>query len=353
MSRTEIEIPLAPPYRVVIGAGVLRELAEHAPGLPLVALDLPVFELHGSRLPPILASVVLPSGEEAKSWDALEHLLSTMAHVGLDRNSTLAVLGGGSALDVGGLAAALYMRGIRVVYCPTTLLAMVDASVGGKTAINIDEGKNLVGAIHQPSAVLADTDTLATLPEVEWRSGLGEVVKTALVAGEELLGYVERHAEALAAREPAAVERVIGECVRTKARVVVSDVREAGPRKQLNLGHTFAHAIERVAGYGAIPHGVAVAAGLTLAVRASELTGHLADPQLPQRLAALLRALGLPHALGKLRMEHALESQVLLRAMRLDKKARDGQLHFVLPRRAGDLELDAHLPDALLLRLLS
>ena len=359
MIRIEVELPGHAAYPVVVGAGALDGTRAHAGERPFGIVDLPVYEAHGALLSPSQGQsglgpmVVVPSGEAAKDWETLELILSCMAHEQLDRGSIALALGGGSTLDVAGLAASLYMRGIRSVYCPTTLLAMVDASVGGKTAINLAEGKNLVGTFHQPSAVLADTRTLATLPDAEWRSGLGEVVKAALVEGEELLTLVERNAAALAARDLAAVEPVIAACVRSKARVVASDERESGPRKALNLGHTFAHALEKVAGFGALPHGVAVACGLALALQASERAGLLEDPSLRARVDSLLRTLQLPRSLGELRMHHgALPARELLSAMRHDKKARSGVPGFVLPRRAGALELSVALDERLVLELL-
>ncbi len=347
MIRIDVELPGHAAYPVVIGAGALDELRRHAGERPFGIVDLPVFEAHGARIAPTPALAVVPSGEAAKDWETLELILSCMAHEKLDRDSIALALGGGSTLDVAGLAASLYMRGIRVVYCPTTLLAMVDASVGGKTAINLAAGKNLVGTFHQPSAVLADTRTLATLPDAEWRSGLGEVLKAALVEGEELLALVERNAAALAARDLAAVEPVIAACVRSKARVVASDERESGPRKALNLGHTFAHALEKVAGFGTLPHGIAVACGLALALEASERAGLLDDRRLRTRVDALLRALELPRSLGELRRNHgALAAAEVLAAMGHDKKASAGRPAFVLPRAAGRLELAVPLDDA-------
>lgn len=354
MIRIDVELPGHAAYPVVVGAGALDELRRHAGERPFGIVDLPVYEAHGALVAPTHALAVVPSGEAAKDWETLELILSCMAHEQLDRASVALALGGGSTLDVAGLAASLYMRGIRIVYCPTTLLAMVDASVGGKTAINLAQGKNLVGTFHQPSAVLADTRTLATLPDAEWRSGLGEVLKAALVEGEELLALVERNASALAARDLAAVEPVIAACVRSKARIVASDERESGPRKALNLGHTFAHALEKVAGFGAFPHGVAVACGLALALEASARAGLLEDAQLRARVDALLRKLGLPRSLGELRRSHgALPAHELLEAMRHDKKARDGRPAFVLPRAAGALELAVPLDDATVLSLLA
>jgi 3-dehydroquinate synthase len=352
--RVDVELPGHAAYPVVIGAGALGELRAHAGERPFGIVDERVFELHGALVAPLFALAAVPAGEAAKDWATLELALGAMAQQGLDRGSIALAFGGGATLDVGGLAASLYMRGVRVVYGPTTLLAMVDASVGGKTAINIAQGKNLVGTFHQPSAVLADTRTLATLPDAEWRSGLGEVLKAALVEGEELLALVERNAAALAARELAAVEPVIAACVRSKASIVASDERESGPRKALNLGHTFAHALEKVAGFGAIPHGVAVACGLALALEASERAGLLQDRGLRARVDTLLRALQLPRSLGELRMRHgALPAAELLAAMRHDKKASAGRPAFVLPRAAGSLELAVALDDAAVLALLA
>jgi 3-dehydroquinate synthase len=352
--RVEVELPGERSYPVVIGAGALAEAGQHAGERPFCVSELTVFEAHAGLLPPLFATQVVPSGEAAKEWETLEATLSSMAFERLDRHSVVLLFGGGAVLDVGGLAASLYMRGIRAVSCPTTLLAMVDASVGGKTAINLAAGKNLVGTFHQPTAVLADTRTLATLPDSEWRSGLGEVVKTALVAGEEMLAHVERDAGSLAQRELGNLDELIAACVRAKARVVASDPHENGPRKALNLGHTFAHALEKVAGFGAIPHGVAVACGLALALNASERAGLLEDRALPARIDALLRSLGLPRSLGALRMQYgALPSRELLEAMKQDKKARDAQPKFVLPRRAGKLELDVVLDSQLVAELLA
>ncbi len=354
MIRVDVELPGQPAYPVRIGAGALDAVREHAGERPFGIVDERVLALHGALVAPIHALVALPAGEDAKQWGSLELALAAMAQERLDRGSVALALGGGAALDVAGLAASLYMRGIRVVYCPTTLLAMVDASVGGKTAINLSEGKNLVGTFHQPSAVLADTRTLATLPDAEWRSGLGEVVKAALVEGEELLALVERSAPALAARDLAAVEPVIAACVRSKARIVAADERENGPRKALNLGHTFAHALEKVAGFGALPHGVAVACGLALALEASERAGLLEDRSLRARLDALLRTLELPRSLGELRRQHGpLPAADLLAAMRHDKKASSGRPAFVLPRAAGSIELAVSLDDAAVLALLA
>ena len=273
-----------------------------------------------------------------------------MAESGLDRGGRLVTLGGGVVSDLGGLAASLYMRGVEVVHCPTTLLAQVDASVGGKTAVNLGAGKNLAGTLHQPRAVFADTDVLATLPEDELASGLGEVVKTAVVGGERDLARVEARAPALAARDAEALREAVRHGVATKAAVVAADPHEGSRRKELNLGHTFAHAIERAAGYGRLPHGVAVAVGLLLATRTAGRLGRLQDESLPERLAALIRALGLPTSLDALRRRsgRALATADLLAAMALDKKGRAGSPRLVLPRAAGRLEIDVPVEASIL-----
>jgi 3-dehydroquinate synthase len=231
------------------------------------------------------------------------------------------------------------------VQVPTTLLAQVDASVGGKTAVDLAAGKNLAGTFHQPALVLADTETLATLPEVEYRSGLGEVVKSALIEGEPALAGLERSLAAITARDPDALAEVVERCVRLKAGIVERDPRERGERKKLNLGHTFAHAIERAAGYGAVPHGVAVAVGIALAFRTSRATGLLVDPGLPERTEKLLRALGMPHDLRSLRESSGsgLSTEALLAGMRHDKKGVAGSPRLVLPRAAGTIEVDVQI----------
>ena len=243
---------------------------------------------------------------------------------------------GGTILDLGGLAASLFMRGIAFVPCPTTLLAQVDAAVGGKTAINLRQGKNLAGTFHQPLQVLTDTDTLSTLPDSELRSGLGEVVKTALVGDPQLLVLLEESAAAL---ELEVLEEIVLRCVRVKGGIVAADEREAGRRAELNLGHTFGHAIEHSAGYGRVPHGEAVATGVVLAVEAARQLGLLEDLELGPRLVRLLERLSLGSSLKAMRETHGVELATadLLRAVRHDKKGVSRTPRFVVPRAAGNL----------------
>jgi 3-dehydroquinate synthase len=245
------------------------------------------------------------------------------------------------------MAAALYMRGIPYVQMPTTLLAQVDSSVGGKTAVNLRAGKNLAGVFHQPSLVLADTSTLATLPDDEFRSGLGEVIKTAMLASEEALAMLESESKRIWSRDPAALEAVVEMCVRTKAIIVSRDPHEKGPRKLLNLGHTFAHAIEHDAGFGKVPHGVAVGVGLRLALDTSHRMSRLADPALPERVDTLLQAFGMPRALSALKGVK-LDARRLVAAMSLDKKNSAGKTRLVLPVCAGQAIFDVEADEKLL-----
>ena len=335
----------SPAYEVRIGPGLLARLADEAATYPraLVVSDANVAPLYlaAAGLERLPACVVEP-GEGSKRLAVVERVLDEAARAGLDRRSAVIALGGGVVGDLAGLAASLYMRGIACVQAPTSLLAQVDSSVGGKTGVDLAAGKNLAGTFHHPALVLADTAALATLPDLELRSGLGEVVKTALVAGEEALRELERAAPRLVAREPAALAAVVERCVAAKAAVVARDPREAGERKVLNLGHTFAHAIEHAAGYGRVAHGVAVACGLALALATAREAGVLEDQRLPERVDRLLAALALPRGLGELRRTTgaALEPADLLAAMGADKKGSGGRARFVLPRAAGRFAID-------------
>ena len=359
MSRTVVEVATDPPYFVHVGEGVLGEAAaglDSAQGAVLLA-DERVIELHAARLGPLadLPRLCLAGGEATKSLEHLGRVLAFMAHAGLSRSGTLVTLGGGVIGDLGGLAASLFKRGTQVVHCPSTLLAQVDASVGGKTAVNLPAGKNLAGTFHQPRAVFADTALLATLPAAERASGLGEVVKTALIGGESDLAAVEAVAAPLARLEPAVTADVVRACVTIKARVVASDPQERGARRALNLGHTFAHAIEHAAGYGVVPHGVAVACGLCLALQASARLGLLSDPALEARVHRLLGSLDLPTSLGELRERHGTELglEALMAGLAHDKKGRVGAPELVLLRGPGKLELGVLAEETLLRELLS
>lgn len=353
---TQIPIPASRPYSVHIGSGVLAELPQ-PDGPTAILSDSTVAGLYRERLDTlrVSAEVVVAPGEESKSFATLERVLGEFAEGVLDRSSTLITLGGGVVGDLGGLAASLYMRGIEVIHCPTTLLAMVDASVGGKTAVNLASGKNLAGTFKQPLAVYADVETLSTLDLEQLRSGFGEVIKSALIGDAELLEWLDSRTEACLAGEPEVLAEVVARCVRVKARVVAADEREAGRRKVLNLGHTFAHAIEQVAGYGTISHGVAVGVGLVLALEAGLRTELLEDTELPGKVGSLLEKLGMPRSLDDLRESSGtpLPPPALQRAMTLDKKSAEGRPRFVLVRRAGQVEADSPLEDDLIESLLT
>ncbi|MHC4892353.1 MAG: 3-dehydroquinate synthase [Planctomycetota bacterium] len=339
---TTIELETADGRRstVLIGAGVLGSTA--ADDTDVLVADEHVLALHRSALPSAWARdpITLPRGEGAKTWDRLGVLLESLAERHVERAARLVAFGGGAATDATGLAAALYMRGIAFTACPTSLLAMVDASVGGKTAVNLDAGKNLVGAFWQPDRVVADTSLLTTLDDPEWRSGLGEVLKTAVIGGEAELETLEHLTQALIERDPQASAEIIASCVRIKARVVSADERESGLRAVLNLGHTVGHAVEQAAGHGELPHGVCVAAGIAVALELSRELGMLEDMALPDRVAELARRLGLPDSLADLRRAAGLElaPEELLAAMQHDKKGRGGTPRFVVPRALGRIE---------------
>ena len=354
----DVRVEVEPPYVVRVGRGRLAEVAGLVEGYSGVAVitEGHVASLHRNALAGLgeRTWIQLPRGEAAKTLAQVETVLEELSAAGLDRGSVAIGFGGGAVCDVAGLAASLYMRGIDVLHCPTTLLAQVDASVGGKTGVNLGRGKNLAGTFWQPAAVVADGDVLATLDDTELRSGLGEVVKAALLDREALFEALERCAEGLLARDAAALEPVVEDCVRLKARVVAADEREAGARKQLNLGHTFAHAIEGAADYGAVPHGVAVGVGLMLALECSRRVGLLEDPELRGRAARLLERLGLPRSLAELRASAGpLPVERLEAFLAHDKKNAGREPRFVLPRAIGTVELDVALEPELVRSVLS
>ena len=294
----------------------------------LVLSDANVAPLYLSFVRPGLsarssAELVIPPGEREKTLDRFAEVMHAFAGMRASRDVTLIALGGGVVGDLGGFAAACWMRGVRFVQVPTTLLAMVDSSVGGKTAVDLPEGKNLVGAFHQPSAVIIDTDTLSTLPDRELRAGLAEVVKYGAIFDAAFFAWLEAHAESLH-RDAAALAEAIERSCRHKADVVARDETEQGDRALLNFGHTFGHAIETLGGYELVLHGEAVAIGMVCAARLSARSGR-APAADTERLVSLLRRLGLPTD-----TPGHLDRHALLDAMRLDKKNRSGALRLIL-----------------------
>jgi 3-dehydroquinate synthase len=290
-------------------------------------------------LPEIGTHHTLPSGESAKSWGELERVLAAMLDADLARDSTAVGVGGGVVGDITALAASLYMRGCELVLVPTTLLAMVDASVGGKTGINFGGYKNIVGTFFPAREVRICTDTLATLPEREYRSGLAEAIKTALLGDEELLEMLEHEQERVMQRDPELLARIVWSCVNVKGTIVEADLKESGIRAHLNLGHTFAHALESVEGLGAWSHGEAVAWGMSRAMRLGVVVG-VTPEEYAKRVRSLLARYGY-------RIDPVPDvADAVLRAMRKDKKRRGEAIRFVLQEELGRTslrEVDASL----------
>lgn len=343
-----VNIPGEPPYDVRIGAGVLETLGARMRAnaelerceRALIVTDENVAPLYRDRTKVSLvesgfktSDIVVPAGEDTKSVEVAGELWEAMAQLSLGRDCVVVALGGGVVGDLAGFVASTYMRGVFLVQAPTTLLSMVDSSVGGKTGVNLAAGKNLVGTFKQPTYVCADTATLATLSEREWVCGCAEVAKSAVIDSDEFFFWLVEAAELLAARDEEAVAEAIARSVVFKADVVAEDKTESrGVRECLNYGHTLGHAIETLAGYGTFSHGAAVAEGMRFAAR---LAVALVDAS-PEFVAAqddLLDALGLPA------LAWSAEPADLLAAMKRDKKARHGQVRFVLPRDVGSWEL--------------
>ena len=303
MTAQRVEVALGTrSYPIDIGSGLLarRELFEAhlGPGRVAIVTNETVAPLYADRLEATLSGrpvqrIVLPDGEAHKTLGTLNRIYDALLSANADRRTVLLALGGGVVGDIVGFAAATYQRGIPYIQVPTTLLAQVDSSVGGKTAVNHALGKNMIGAFHQPLAVVADTDTLGTLPERELGAGLAEVLKHAAIRDPRFLDWIEANATALRARAPEALAHAIRRSCEIKAEVVSEDERETGARALLNFGHTFGHAIESGLGYGKWLHGEAVAAGMVLAARLSARLGKI-DSREAERLARIVAALGLP-----------------------------------------------------------
>ena len=286
--------------------------------------------------------VVLPDGEVHKTLDVLNNIYTALLKNRCDRKTTLIALGGGVVGDMTGFAAATYQRGVPFIQVPTTLLAQVDSSVGGKTGVNHPLGKNMIGAFHQPECVIIDTDTLATLPDKELSAGLAEVIKYGLIGDADFFVWLEQNLDKLLQRQPLALAYAIERSCTDKARVVAADEREAGSRALLNLGHTFGHAIETGAGYGAWLHGEAVAAGMCMAADLSRRLGWL-EPEEYVRIEKLIQRAQLPTRAPK-----TLSAAQLREYMSVDKKVEAGKLRLVLPKGLGHSVIAADFPSALL-----
>ncbi|WP_029415518.1 3-dehydroquinate synthase [Brevundimonas bacteroides] len=332
------------PYDVVVGRGLLAEaggrIAPFARSRTVIVTDETVAGLHGAALRASLEAtgvrveiIAVPPGEASKSFTELERLMDRLLGLGLDRKDVIVALGGGVVGDLAGLAAALYMRGIDFVQVPTTLLAQVDSSVGGKTAIDTPRGKNLVGAFHQPRLVLADIDVLATLPERQVRSGWAEVLKHGLICDEAFFDWLAGEGASGAGGDPVALQRAVVRSVQIKSAIVGEDEKEAGRRALLNLGHTFGHAIEAELGFeeAALAHGEAVALGCCMAFRYSARQ-RLCPIEDSRRVESVFGAAGLPTRLGQ---AGAFSAEAMLARMAGDKKAEGGGLTLILARGVG------------------
>lgn len=338
-------------YPIVIGAGPIEsgfDLSPHLAGEAcLVVSNETVAPLYLEKLRKCLPSIkvtshLLPDGESYKSMTTMESILDELVGTRAGRDATIMALGGGVVGDIAGFAAACYMRGIAFVQVPTTLLAQVDSSVGGKTGVNHPGGKNLIGAFYQPRIVLIDTDTLNTLPDRQLRAGLAEVIKYGAIVDSEFFGWLEVNMQALLDRDADALIHAVRRSCEIKAQIVGEDERESGRRALLNFGHTFGHAIENSLGYGQWLHGEAVAAGMVMAARMSGI-----DEDEQQRLTSLIDAAGLPV------LPPRTGSADLREAMQMDKKVQGGKLRFVLLRSLGDAIVTADYPQRALEEALS
>ena len=321
-------------YPIVIGSGLLGgsfDLSGHLSGVDcLVVSNETVAPLYLETLKKSLAdkniqSISLADGESFKTMASVESVIDRLVSSHANRDTTIIALGGGVVGDIAGFAAACYMRGVGFVQVPTTLLAQVDSSVGGKTGVNHPDGKNLIGAFHQPRLVLIDTDTLTTLPEREFKAGLAEVIKHGAICDANFFAWLEANMDALLARDADALAHAIRRSCEIKAVVVSEDETEKNKRALLNFGHTFAHAIENCLGYGEWLHGEAVAAGMVMAATLADI-----DEGSRDRISALIASAGLPVA------PPAIDAERMMAAMKMDKKVQAKQLRFVLLNSIGD-----------------
>ena len=336
-------------YRIVVASGALQSVGERLRELRLgsraaLVSDGAVMRLYGKTVVASLESagftvttIDVPEGEAAKTLAVAEHCWDRLLTAGLDRTSTVLALGGGAVGDVAGFAAATYMRGINFIQLPTTVLAQVDASIGGKTAIDHPLGKNMIGAFHQPRLVVVDPAVARTLPEREFRSGLAEIVKHGIVLDADYFAELERDLAPLAARDLGVLERIIGGSCRLKASVVERDEREAELRHVLNYGHTIGHALEAATGYTRYAHGEAVSLGIVAEARLARRLG-IADDETTTRQERMLETLGLPVRAPSIDVEP------IVSAMARDKKAKDGRVPFVLAPRIGAFRIVYDVP---------
>lgn len=335
-------------YPIRIGSGLVADRNAYREALGRPALLVTDDNVAAHWLAPVQAALSLPDdailrlppGEPTKTLRSVEQVLDWMLAQALPRDGILVALGGGVIGDLAGFAAAIYQRGIDFVQIPTTLLAQVDSSVGGKTGVNHPRGKNMIGAFHQPRVVVADIDTLATLPRRELLAGIAEVIKYGLLGDAAFFGWLESNMDSLLAQDPASLIEVVERCCAMKAQIVAADERESGRRALLNLGHTFGHAVEAHTGYGEWLHGEAVAIGMCVAARLSLALGWIDEAE-AQRAIGLIRRAGLP-----VDVPAGMTPDDFMRHMAHDKKVQSGRLRFVLLRELGDAVLTADVDDA-------
>lgn len=349
--RMLIDVPGAS-HEVTVGSHlsslVAQSLQRLAPSQPVVIISDSV--ILGKHLKPLADAldavgikatpVSVPSGEAAKELDSLSAIFAELARIGVDRQGCLMAFGGGTVGDVAGFAAATWMRGIRYVQVPTTLLGMVDSSIGGKTAINLPAGKNLAGAVHQPAAIFADMDYLDSLPNEEYRAALAEVIKAGMIADRSFVEWLVANLALLLKREPGVTFEAVRRAIKIKADVVGRDPYETGERAILNYGHTVGHALERAAGYGTLRHGEAIAWGMEVAARISVMTGSCRVDDVSVQRTLLERA-------GLLGKSPAVKPLDLLSAIHHDKKSRAGKIRWVLLREVGRAEYGCEVDDAI------
>ena len=341
----QVTLPDGRGYPILLGDGLLGSSALLEPFVgtqALVVTNAAVARRHLGKVRASLSAtaqvdvVEIGDGEPYKTLDTYAAILDELIAKRHNRTTTVVALGGGVVGDVAGFASATYQRGVGLVQIPTTLLALVDSSVGGKTAVNHATGKNLIGAFHQPRAVVADVGLLATLPEREFRAGLAEVIKYGVIADALFFGWLESHMEGLLARDPTRLVHAVRRSCEIKAEVVADDEREQGRRMILNFGHTFGHAIEAVTGYDQVLHGEAVAAGMVMAMDLSQRLGRSATDD-ADRVRRLVERAGLPTAM-------AVDPNAMLDAMGMDKKVVDGRIRLVVCDGIGQVTVTSDAP---------
>jgi 3-dehydroquinate synthase len=334
-------------YASIVERGVLQRISQYIPvkaGKVFVVTTEDVWKLHGDPLSAAVPGCIVlfyPGGESNKRLSSLETLAEQMVASGADRTSVVIGFGGGIVTDLGGFLAAVFMRGIPVLQIPTTLLAQVDAAVGGKTGVNLVNGKNLIGSFHQPLAVLIDPAVISTLPEREYRTGLFEVVKTGVIRDSALFDLMEQSSEAVLAMQPDVVDDIISAAVRVKAEVVSADEKEGDLRRILNFGHTIGHAIEAETQYVRLLHGEAVAWGMLAATRLAELRGRLSANDATRIVKTICRY-------GPLPSVNDLDPDRLIARLANDKKTLQGKVHFVLPTTIGTVEIVSGLDSGII-----